>query len=117
MFLGIWVHALGCGSEGDTASTGAGGGATTSSASSGTAGSGGGGSGGAPCIPADDGNPCTDDVCTDGTLANPPKANGTACDDGDACTPADTCQAGACISGNPLMCAVGETCGATQTGT
>ena len=50
----------------------------------------------------DDGNPCTTDSC------DPAKGcmhadNSAPCNDGDACTVADTCYAGAC-SGNPLSC-------------
>ncbi len=32
------------------------------------------------------------------------------CDDGDVCNGAETCQAGACNSGTPLVCAPGQTC-------
>jgi len=47
-----------------------------------------------------DGNTCTSDVCHP-TLGctSAPVANGTTCSDGDACTGADTCQAGACTGG------------------
>jgi hypothetical protein len=45
-----------------------------------------------------------------GVCSNPEKADGIACDDGDACTLADSCLAGACNAGNPLTCGVGETC-------
>jgi hypothetical protein len=31
-------------------------------------------------------------------------ANGTACDDGNACTQTDTCQNGACVGSNPVVC-------------
>jgi hypothetical protein len=45
-------------------------------------------------------------VCNTGTgvCTNPDKANGTACNDGNACTQTDTCQAGACVGGNPVVC-------------
>lgn len=36
--------------------------------------------------------------------------SGTACDDGDACTQADTCSAGACLPGSPLQCAAIDMC-------
>ena len=35
--------------------------------------------------------------------SNPAKPLGTACSDGNACTVADTCQAGSCISGPPVV--------------
>jgi hypothetical protein len=42
-----------------------------------------------------------------GLCSNPPKPNGSACDDGDACTQTDACQAGACAGSNPVSCAAG----------
>jgi N-acetylneuraminic acid mutarotase len=45
-----------------------------------------------------------------GQCSNPPKANGTACDDGDACTGSDSCQAGACVGSNPVICAASDAC-------
>src|SRR5439155_672341 len=87
-------------------------------------------SNGAPC---DDGNACTQSdtcqagacvgtspvVCTasdqchsagtcnpaTGACSNPVKSNGAPCDDGNACTQSDTCQAGACVGTNPVVCA------------
>lgn len=32
------------------------------------------------------------------------RPNGAACDDGNACTRSDTCQAGACVGGDPVVC-------------
>ncbi|MHC4698900.1 MAG: hypothetical protein ACYTFA_19395, partial [Planctomycetota bacterium] len=61
------------------------------------------------CVPGycDDGNPCTDDICTidengDLTCTNPPKPVSTECDsDGDLCT-GDHCDAnGACVPHAP----------------
>ncbi len=46
-----------------------------------------------PC--ADDGNPCTDDVCTPATGVCGVPRSGT-CDDGDVCTTGDVCTAGTC---------------------
>jgi hypothetical protein len=46
----------------------------------------------------DDGNACTDNVCASGACSNPPKANGTGCNDGLFCTGADTCAGGACTT-------------------
>lgn len=39
-----------------------------------------------------------------GVCSNPTKANGTICNDGNACTQADACQAGVCTGGNPIVC-------------
>ena len=36
------------------------------------------------------------------------KANGTGCNDGNACTQTDTCQAGTCTGANPVACATPE---------
>lgn len=48
-------------------------------------------------VTCDDNNPCTVDTCDDSTgCAHAAVADGTKCDDGDACTPVDTCQGGAC---------------------
>lgn len=48
-------------------------------------------------ISCDDGNACTIDSCdpTSG-CTNMPVADGMTCDDGDDCTPTDTCEAGVC---------------------
>ncbi len=54
-----------------------------------------------PC--ADDGEPCTADVCVDGNCIHPEAVDGTGCpDDGDQCTE-DVCVGGAC-SHPPLEC-------------
>src|SRR5207248_1529039 len=45
-----------------------------------------------------------------GTCSNPPKANGTACNDGDACTQTDTCQSGVCTGSNPVVCPASDQC-------
>jgi elongation factor P hydroxylase len=45
-----------------------------------------------------------------GICDNPTKAEGAACDDGEACTLADTCQAGACTSGAAVVCAAPDQC-------
>ncbi|WP_437967909.1 kelch repeat-containing protein [Sorangium sp. So ce260] len=50
----------------------------------------------------DDGNACTQaDACLAGACAGAPVGDGAPCDDGDACTQADACQAGAC-AGAPV---------------
>lgn len=67
------------------------------------------------------GNPvvCTAlDACHDaglcnpatGVCPNPPKPDGTACDDGDLCTLSDGCQSGVCVGGSPVMCAALDGC-------
>lgn len=86
----------------------------------------------------DDGNPCTSDRCENGACVHDPVADGTACDDAsgcgegvcmagtcdltplmddgtpcddnDACTQTDTCQAGACVGEDPLTCDDGNEC-------
>lgn len=88
--------------------------------------------------PCDDGNPCTQvDTCLgglcvggnptscpsadpcllngvcdpkSGQCVNPPRPNGTPCDDGSACTRTDTCQAGVCTGGNPVVCTPRSQC-------
>ncbi len=42
-------------------------------------------------------------LCSSGTCSYPAKADGTSCDDGDACTQTDTCGAGRC-RGTPTAC-------------
>ena len=51
--------------------------------------------------------------------APPSKADGTACNDGNACTQTDTCQAGVCTGSNPIVCAADQchTVGTCNTGT
>ncbi len=61
-------------------------------------------------LPPDDGNACTSEVCTAGMSSHPDKANGAACNDGDGCTLIDTCQAGVCTSGAPLVCPAPDQC-------
>jgi hypothetical protein len=50
-----------------------------------------------------------------GFCTNPSKADGTACDDKNPCTTADTCQAGACNGGAPVVCAPLDQCHAAGT--
>ncbi len=52
-------------------------------------------------------SPCHDvGACDPGTgvCASPPKPDGATCSDGNACTRTDTCQAGACAGGDPVVC-------------
>ncbi|MFO0755661.1 MAG: MYXO-CTERM sorting domain-containing protein [Byssovorax sp.] len=88
--------------------------------------------------PCDDGNPCSQtDTCQNGICvggnpktcaamdschtaglcnpatgdcSNPSKADGTACDDGDACTQIDSCQAGTCKGSSPVSCKAKDEC-------
>ncbi len=45
-----------------------------------------------------------------GTCSNPAVANGTSCNDGNACTQSDTCQAGVCTGTKPVTCAASDSC-------
>lgn len=62
---------------------------------------------------------CAADECHRAGTCNPAtgtcspatqKSDGETCSDGNACTESDTCQAGVCISGDPVVCAPAETC-------
>ncbi|MGM0576280.1 MAG: hypothetical protein ACQEXJ_11170 [Myxococcota bacterium] len=52
--------------------------------------------------PCDDGNPCTDDLCTVSGCHHLPTVG--PCDDGDPCTQGEACAAGTCGGGKPLSC-------------
>src|SRR5258705_360389 len=63
------------------------------------------------------GSPAPDQCHTAGTCdpatgacSNPAKPNGTSCNDANACTQSDTCQAGACVGANPVVCAAADQC-------
>ena len=59
-----------------------------------------------PAVCGDDGDACTEDICdplTGGCGVLRPL--GFPCDDGDACTTVDTCDAGACVGSVPVQCA------------
>jgi hypothetical protein len=45
-----------------------------------------------------------------GVCTNLEKPDAAACDDGDACTQADTCLSGVCVGGNPVVCHALDTC-------
>src|SRR5207247_220296 len=45
-----------------------------------------------------------------GTCSNSAKADGTSCNDGSACTRADSCQAGMCAGSNPVVCSAKDAC-------
>jgi hypothetical protein len=55
-------------------------------------------------------NPCMVAVCQNGACGSANKQNGAACDDGNACTKTDTCQAGACTGGNAVVCSASDSC-------
>jgi hypothetical protein len=79
---------------------------------------------GTPLVCEDDGNPCTDDVCSENAGGCDHPNNEKPCDDGDVCTTADSCHDGVCVPG-PVdpectpppsgcgngTCDEGETCG------
>src|SRR3989454_4642901 len=50
-----------------------------------------------------------------GMCSNPNAADGTACDDSNACTQTDTCQAGVCTGGNPVTCTAAGQCHTVRT--
>ena len=55
-----------------------------------------------------------------GVCSNPAAADGTICNDGNACTQTDTCQSGSCTGGNPVVCSALDQChvvGACNTAT
>jgi hypothetical protein len=45
-----------------------------------------------------------------GACSNPPKPDGTTCDDGNKCTQTDTCAAGVCVGSNPITCTGQDPC-------
>ena len=55
-----------------------------------------------------DGNPCTNDVCDDGSCTNP--NNTTTCDDGVFCNGDDNCSGGSCSSHDGDPCEGGTQC-------
>jgi RHS repeat-associated protein len=67
-----------------------------------------------PCqgVNVDDGNACTTDSCdpNTGVVTHAPVSNGSACNDNNACTQSDTCQAGACVGANPVTCTAQDQC-------
>ena len=75
-------------------------------------------------IQYDTGSSCAGVVCTasdachvagtcnpaNGTCSNPTAPNGTACNDGSACTQSDSCQSGVCTGSSPVVCTASDAC-------
>jgi streptogramin lyase len=57
-----------------------------------------------------DSNACTTDTCVDSACVHVNAPNGTTCSDGNPCTQTDTCQTGACVGGNPVICPPSDQC-------
>jgi slime mold repeat-containing protein len=57
-----------------------------------------------------DENPCTIDVCAPGGCLHTPVSEPVACDDGNLCTQADSCQAGVCAGADPVVCGAPDAC-------
>lgn len=54
---------------------------------------------------------CNDGICDEAKdRCTSPKPNGTACNDGNACTRTDKCRAGACVGSNPIVCTTADQC-------
>src|SRR5207253_552034 len=45
-----------------------------------------------------------------GTCSDPAQLDGKPCDDGDACTQTDACEAGICVGANPVVCTAADQC-------
>jgi hypothetical protein len=57
----------------------------------------------------DDGNPCTSDVCSGTSCVHPAVGDGTGCNkDSSLCTNPDTCQGGVCTAGPTVNCTAKE---------
>lgn len=57
----------------------------------------------------DSANACEEARCTNGACGFGPRIDGTACDDADACTSTDSCQAGTC-AGIAVVCVAQDSC-------
>jgi hypothetical protein len=55
-------------------------------------------------------NPCQSRQPSVSTTRFTNKPNGTTCDDGNACTQTDTCQAGVCVGSNDVVCTASDQC-------
>jgi len=79
---------------------------------------------GVAITPGSAGNRCQDVVCTADQCHNPGmcnpatgvcsapanKTDGTPCNDANACTQTDSCQAGICVGANPVTCTASDQC-------
>lgn len=63
-------------------------------------------------VVCDDLDPCTADACepATGRCLTPPAADGTPCNDLDACTQTDACAGGTCVGTDPVVCDDGDPC-------
>jgi len=61
-------------------------------------------------VDCDDTNECTDDACDPSTGNCSSTPNTATCDDGNACTVADSCSGGICVSGSEFSCDDGNIC-------
>jgi hypothetical protein len=57
----------------------------------------------------EDNNPCTADSCGAAGCVHTP-ITGTSCSNGNACDGAETCRAGVCAPGTPVVCAASDQC-------
>ncbi len=55
-------------------------------------------------------NGCLDNVCNEQSGQCEPQFNTAPCNDGNACTQTDTCNAGACVGANPVVCTASDQC-------
>jgi hypothetical protein len=53
---------------------------------------------------------CQVSACVNGQCTFANAANGTACNDGNACTQVDVCQDGTCVGSNPVVCSPSDQC-------
>jgi hypothetical protein len=60
------------------------------------------------CADCNDGNPCTDDPCVNGTCQHVP--NAAPCDDGNPCSAGDMCANSGCLAGPSFGCDDGNPC-------
>src|SRR5206468_3521916 len=61
-------------------------------------------------LSCEDNNPCTADSCGPNGCIHTPVADGTTCSDGNGCNGDETCRAGACSPGTPLVCNDNNAC-------
>src|SRR5262249_34871179 len=62
------------------------------------------------CVASDQSHTAGTCARATGQCSNPTKPDDTPCYDGNACTRTDTCQAGACRGGNPVVCTASDLC-------